>query len=548
VSASQAVSGSQGVKTLLVGWDGATWTILDDMMAQGVMPFLKSFVDGGTRAKLRTIVPALTPPAWTSLMTGRTPGHHGVFDFFRFEGQNSKHIRFFTSSDILTETIWGIASKNGLHASAMNFPSMYPAPHVSGYVVPGWVPWRQMRLACWPKDLFDRLKALPDVTLRELGMDIKLEEKSTEGVAAHEEYGPWIEFHTRRERNWFEIYKYLTTTDPSELTALMFDGVDKMQHLCWRFIRPQDAQPLTEDWEFQIRELCLNYYRQLDSIFEQMVALAGPEANVLLVSDHGFGPTYEVFHVNNWLAKKGYLFWSEAAGEHKPEALLGVGQVARHTWMLDWDKTKAFATTPTSNGINIAISMDGNTPGVTPAEYPAFRARLVEELREVRSPEDGQPLISGIFTREEIFPGPAGPLGPDITLEMRDGGLVSILPGDNIVSTRPVVSGAHRPLGIFGARGPGIRKGFDAGELSILDVAPLILHSLDLPIYSDLEGRVPDEIFENNMMEQKPIHKVAASANGQDEEEKPAETESTEMSEEDERVVMERLRELGYIE
>ncbi len=59
---------------------------------------------------------------------------------------------------------------------------------------------------------------------------------------------------------------------------------------------------------------------------------------------------------------------------------------------------------------------------------------------------------------------------------------------------------------------------------------------------------MPDEIFENNMMEQKPIHKVAASANGQDEEEKPAETESTEMSEEDERVVMERLRELGYIE
>ncbi len=535
------------VRTLLVGWDGATFTVLDELMAQGVMPFLKSFLAGGTRAKLRTIVPALTPPAWTSLMTGRTPGYHGVFDFFRFEGQNSKLIRFFTSSDVLTETIWGLASKNGLRVASMNFPSMYPAPHVEGYVVPGWVPWRQMRLACWPKDLFDRLKALPDVTLRELGMDIKLEEKSTEGVGTREEYGPWIEFHTRRERNWFEIYRYLTANDPSELTAVLFDGVDKMQHLCWRFIRPQDAQPLTEDWEFAIRDLCLNYYRQLDSIFQQMVEQAGPDANVVLASDHGFGPTYEVFHVNAWLAKKGYLFWSEAAAQEKADALLGVGQVARHTWMLDWTRTKAFATTPTSNGINIAIS-DGSSPGVAPADYEAFRARLIEELREVRSPEDGEPIITGIFTREEIFPGPAGPLGPDITLEMRDGGLVSILPGEELVSRRPVVSGAHRPQGIFGASGPGIRKGFDAGEISILDVAPLILHSLGLPVYSDLEGRVPVEIFEEQMMDEKPIQKSTVATTGKEDEEKPAETDAAEMSEEDERVVMERLRELGYIE
>jgi predicted AlkP superfamily phosphohydrolase/phosphomutase len=535
------------IKTLLVGWDGATFTILNDLMDQGVMPFLKSFLDRGTRANLRTIVPALTPPAWTSLMTGRTPGYHGVFDFFRFEGEHSKHIRFFTSSDIQTDTIWGITSKSGKKVAAMNFPSMYPAPHVDGYIVPGWVPWRQMRLACWPKDLFERLKALPDVTLRELGMDIKLEEKSTEGVGTREEYGPWIEFHTRRERNWLEIYKYVAQTDPCDLTAIMFDGVDKMQHLCWRFIRPQDAEPLKEDWEFQVRDLCLNYYRQLDWIFEQLVTLAGPEATVFLASDHGFGPTYEVFHVNAWLAKKGYLAWSDAAHQEPQTALLGVGQVARHTWMLDWNQTRAFATTPTSNGINIAINKNGVGSGVPESEYQAFRDRLVEEIREVRSPEDGERVVLNAYTREQIFPGPVGSLGPDITLEMRDGGLISILPREEIVSRRPMVSGAHRPVGIFGASGPGIRKGFDAGELSILDVAPTILYSLGLPIYKSFEGRVPEEIFEKGIMENKPITK-AADPGEEQETDQAAETETSEMSEEDERVVMERLRELGYIE
>ena len=156
------------------------------------------------------------------------------------------------------------------------------------------------------------------------------------------------------------------------------------------------------------------------------------------------------------------------------------------------------------------MSKDGTTPGVPLAEYKSFRDKLVQELREVRSPEDGELIATGVFTREEIFPGPAGPLGPDITMEMRDGGLVSILPGTEMVSRRPVVSGAHRPLGIFGAARAGYQKGFDAGEISILDVAPLILHTLGFPIYSDLEGRVPAEIFEETMMEQKPIQKVDA--------------------------------------
>jgi predicted AlkP superfamily phosphohydrolase/phosphomutase len=69
--------------TLLLGLDGATFTVLDPYMERGVMPFMLSLCAGGTRAPLRTIMPPLTPPAWTSLMTGKRPGQHGVLDFFQ---------------------------------------------------------------------------------------------------------------------------------------------------------------------------------------------------------------------------------------------------------------------------------------------------------------------------------------------------------------------------------------------------------------------------------------------------------------------------------
>ena len=61
---------------------------------RGVMPFLGELAAARrTRATLRSIMPPLTPPAWTSLMTGKRPGQHGVFDFFQKEAPDSEYFR-----------------------------------------------------------------------------------------------------------------------------------------------------------------------------------------------------------------------------------------------------------------------------------------------------------------------------------------------------------------------------------------------------------------------------------------------------------------------
>ena len=68
-------------------------------------------------------------------------------------------------------------------------------------------------------------------------MDPQLEGRAIEG-SSKEEYEDWIQFHIRREKQWFEILRYLMQEDPCDLTAVLFDGVDKLQHLLWRFIDP----------------------------------------------------------------------------------------------------------------------------------------------------------------------------------------------------------------------------------------------------------------------------------------------------------------------
>jgi predicted AlkP superfamily phosphohydrolase/phosphomutase len=108
---------------LLIGLDGATFDLLDPLMADGVMPVLQQLVASGVRATLRSTVPALTPPAWTSLVSGRGPGAHGIFDFFRRDSATSPALRFLTSRDVECPTMWSLASDAGLRSTVLNFPS-----------------------------------------------------------------------------------------------------------------------------------------------------------------------------------------------------------------------------------------------------------------------------------------------------------------------------------------------------------------------------------------------------------------------------------------
>src|SRR5262245_2361745 len=110
------------------------------------MPFLASLARRGVRADLISTPNPLTPPAWTSLMTGRTPGHHGIFDFARYvRTEGIPRARMATSRDVACETIWSIASRQDRKVTLLNFPLTYPPRPVAGSLVPGFVRWRHLR-------------------------------------------------------------------------------------------------------------------------------------------------------------------------------------------------------------------------------------------------------------------------------------------------------------------------------------------------------------------------------------------------------------------
>jgi predicted AlkP superfamily phosphohydrolase/phosphomutase len=480
-------------KVLMIGLDGATFSLFDPLVEQGVMPFLGGVLRKAVRANLMSTPHPLTPQAWTSMITGRSPTAHGIYDFLRptFLPDGGIFLKINDFRDNRCETIWSIANRHRQRATALNFYGMSPPPAIDGYLISGFVPWRHLKHATHPKQLYDEIRTLPELDYRDLGLNIAEEKKCVQGLP-EDEQEPWIELQNVRDKSWSKLTCHLMKRDRTELTAVVLDGPDKVQHLFWRYVDPASEEKDPSERHKRLRELMIGFYRGLDRNIETMFEAAGPDTDILITSDHGFGPTAEIFYLNEWLSRKGYLHWSDAA-KNDAAGQLTADKIKDHLGMVDWKRTLAFSPTPSSNAIFVKKD-NGSGLGVKQEDYLPFVLRLQRELLELRDSRDGQPVVTGADLnklRGSSFVEPC----PDITLRLRDGGFVSILKSNDIVVQRPQPEGTHRPAGIFVGYGPSFRKGVRLSELSILDVGPLILTLLGIPVPSDMEGRVPTEAF-----------------------------------------------------
>jgi predicted AlkP superfamily phosphohydrolase/phosphomutase len=248
------------------------------------------------------------------------------------------------------------------------------------------------------------------------------------------------------------------------------------------------------------------------------------------------------------LAREGFLKWADAAAKDET-CKVGIGHLARHTFELDWEHTVAYAATPSSQGIHIARRPAEGGPGVPPESCERLKRDIVRRLRALRNPSTGKLVVAEVWTRDEAFAGPHEEMGPDVTFLLEDNGVASILRSDAIVKHRPEPVGTHHPVGVCLAGGPAIVSGASLPEMSILDVAPLLLYLLDVPIPDDLSGKLPTGAIDPSVLEQRPVRTathhppipVYADAV------KPFATELAYDADE-EATVLKRLKALGYVD
>ena len=532
------------VRTLFIGMDGATFTVLNELTktqpgdAEPVMPFFAKIVAGGVRSKLRSTPNPLTPPAWVSLMTGRSPGHHGVYDFVRAEERGDKvFMTLYDARDCRVETIWSIASRQGKKVAALNFPFTAPPPKdLNGFIVPGFVPWRHLRRNTHPLDLYDRLKTIPNFNPSELAWDFDQEQQAGYELSDSDREN-WIKYHLPREMQWFKVAEYIMSEEAPDLMAVLFDGVDKLQHQAWQYLDPSVRHDEMGEFHARMRKLSLSYFHQLDGFIERLVTAAGPEVQVFFASDHGFTASLEIVRINAYLAEKGYVHFKPM-----PEGQEGHNVNKSYFAYLDWTKTTAYCRTPSCNGITIRVAHNPGETGIDPKDYEKVRKQLIRDLEELKDPKTGERIITEIHTREDVFPGSAMGDAPDLQLVLRDFGFVSVRNILPIVEERHYIVGTHHPDGVFLAYGPGIEKGKLIGQRKIMDVASTLLYSLGLKVPADFEGVVAPAMFSAEHRAAHPIELGTATTTA-------ANAGLTEaMDEEEKQQILEQLQMLGYVE
>ena len=128
-------------RAALLGFDCAIPKRLEALMAEGVLPNFKKFVEEGSYMTEGYNLPTVTPPSWATICTGAYPRTHGVEDYYYYvEGRSLEHkktVQGFGSAVLTAETIWDCWDKEGKKCVVVNYPMSWPSKMNHGVMVMG---------------------------------------------------------------------------------------------------------------------------------------------------------------------------------------------------------------------------------------------------------------------------------------------------------------------------------------------------------------------------------------------------------------------------
>ncbi|NJN97117.1 MAG: hypothetical protein HC875_25000 [Anaerolineales bacterium] len=147
-------------RVLVIGLDGVTWTVLDPWIRDGSLPHLARLRQNGSWGKLRSTLPPLTAAAWSTFMTGKRPGKHGVFHFIDLFGQDASNRgkpKIVNARNIQSSTLWDIAAHHQRQVTMINVPMTYPPRKVNGTMITCFLTPRNAPTFTYPPELSTEL-------------------------------------------------------------------------------------------------------------------------------------------------------------------------------------------------------------------------------------------------------------------------------------------------------------------------------------------------------------------------------------------------------
>jgi predicted AlkP superfamily phosphohydrolase/phosphomutase len=378
--------GRKKKQVCVVGLDGVPCTLLQTMMETGVMPRTREIVSRGVLRSMTVTLPEISSVSWSTFMTGKNPGEHGIFGFTDLK-KGTYDLRFPTFRDLRAETIWDLVGRSGGRSVVVNQPSTYPAREIPGVLISGFVSV-DIDKSVQPK------KHLAMLARHGYRVDVDTDKCRDNPTLLFSQLASLLDARLR-------VVNELWSGESWTFMEVVVTGTDRLHHFAW------DAY---EDPSHPHHGDFLDYYAKVDAfigqLYDKFAREDSPE-NFFLLSDHGFCRTKKEFYVNTVLEQHGYLKLdptSSATGT-SPASSPSLANI-----MAD---SKAFALDPA----RIYIHRRDRYPRGSVDEKDAARLkREIAEAFESAADANGEKIVRRVFDAADVYSGPHALEGPDLLL------------------------------------------------------------------------------------------------------------------------------------
>lgn len=431
-------------KTVIIGLDGVPYGMIKDFAENGVMPKTAELINQGIFKKMLSSIPEVSSVAWSSIITGKNPGEHGIFGFMDLF-PNSYKMRFPNYSDLKSPPFWDLQSDKSV---IINVPSTYPVREMNGVHISGFVSI-DLQKSVYPPSLMPKLEEL----------DYRLDVDSEK---AHKSMDLFLSDLDKTLDARIRCYRYLWAKHDWQTFMLVFTGTDRLMHFLW------DAY---ENKEHKYHDSFLAHFKKIDKAIGEIAENINDEDTLLMLSDHGFERLDKDIYLNYALRENGFLHF----GDGQETTLKNISQ-----------STKAFALDPGRIYLNLKNKYPRGT--VEPSEAEDVLGQLEHLFGDIEI--NGRKVVSDIYRKHQTYSGPYLESAPDLVLVGNEGFNLKANINAQQLSDKAIFTGKHTQNTAFL-----LLKGS-----SSKDIVP------DTPAVSDVKGII--EKTEINRLFLKPNLKI----------------------------------------
>ena len=483
---------------LIIGIDGMEPSLYRRWRDE--LPNIRKVEEKGGFAELSAPYLPISPPSWSSFMTGKKPGKHGIIDFVRLS-EDRKTVPN-TGADVKGEKFFEILS-DYYSIGVANIPLTYPAAELGdeSFVISGMSSPEMDEDFCSSEDVREILKETGYRLEWSRPLEEGKEEESIEDI---------FNVLEKRKDSYIRIIK---EKDPDIFTGV-FTVTDRVQHWFWKYME-EDHEMHRERYE-DYRDTIKDVYKEIDRAVGEILKAADAE-NLLIVSDHGFGKVEKGLNINTWLMEKGYLKTKKSlrtrfkrflfdkgftvSNVHRLIQKLGLswlvkstGESTRNSLInafflgfsdIDWERTRVFSV---GNFGPLYFNDERWGGPVKDEDREKLFSEIKKKLRDIE--HEGDKVIEEVRRGEEVLG--QGERVPDILYRTKDGKYMASrffeFGSTDIISETPSreMNGHHRPEGVLFGKGKNIGHVEDS---NIEDIPVTVLKMAGVEAPEDMDGK-----------------------------------------------------------